>query len=167
MRNLDPGNGEGTMKEKDRLTEGFKLKLEIFINGCDQKEIDLKWNREERGEMEAYYQNDLIAFVVNVMYADGNISPEEVDYLNKNFGFEYTVEELRDVHRFLQDEVYGSFEDQLIDDVKYLMSLDKNMGRSFIELLLMLCDIISQSDDKVEEAEIRAVAVVKARLESL
>ena len=47
------------------------------------------------------------------------------------------------------------------------MSLDKNMGQSFIELLLMLCDIISQSDDKVEEAEIRAVAVVKAKLESL
>ena len=69
MRNLDPGNGVGTMKEKDRLTEGFKLKLEIFINGCDQKEIDLKWNREERGEMEAFYQNDLIAFVVRYMAA--------------------------------------------------------------------------------------------------
>ncbi|MBQ3284214.1 MAG: TerB family tellurite resistance protein [Ruminococcus sp.] len=155
------------MQEKDKLTDGFKLKLEIFINGCDQKEIDLKWNREERGEMEAFYQNDLITFVISLMYADGKISVDEANYLNKTFGFEYSVKELREVHEFLQTELEGKFDDQLVDDVRYLISLDQKMGESFIDLLLMLCDIISQSDDAVAEEELRRIAEIRERLNAL
>lgn len=153
------------MKEIDRLTDSFKIELEIFINGCDQKENDLKWNREENGEMEAFYQNDLITFVVYLMFADGDISETEADYLNKTFGFEYTVDELREIYDFLQNEPEGSFDDQLVEDVRLLIDLDEKMGKAFIELLLRLCDIIAQSDDRVEEAELQKIASIKERLE--
>ena len=155
------------MNEIDRLTDSFKIELEIFINGCDQKENDLKWDREEFGEMEAFYQNDLISFVINLMFSDGQISEREAEYLNKTFGCSYSVEELCEIHDFLQSELEEDFDDHLVEDVRFLLDLDAEMGKAFVELLLRLCDIIAQSDDRIDDAERQKIDSIRERLEAL
>ena len=76
------------MKRIDMLTEEFKTKYERFLIGCDALEDLNLWDKEEHGEMDVFYQNDLVSVILRLIVADGEISEKEAVYLNKNFGFE-------------------------------------------------------------------------------
>ena len=148
------------MKANDSLTRVFKLKLEQFIKGCDKLEEAGAWDKEEYGEMEAYYQNDMVVAILRIIAADGIISDKETECLNKAFGFGYTVDELREVYENCEDSFGLPFEEQAKEGFKLLSSVSTELADSYKELLELICDIISQSDGitaKIETVELEKI----------
>ena len=83
------------MNRIDKLTEDFRYKYDRFFIGCDAAEEEGLWDKEENGEMDGFYQNDLVSVIIRLIAADGVISDKETEYLNKTFGFDYTTRPLK------------------------------------------------------------------------
>lgn len=150
------------MKKIDTLTQEFKIKLEKFITGCDALEELDNWDLEEYGEMDAFYQNDLVSVIIRLIAVDGNISENEVKYLNENFGFSYTVEELKDVYHSCSEEISHSFDEQFKNGISMMRAVNGNLADAYKELLGLICDIIVESDDVITPEEIEEVKSLKA-----
>ena len=135
------------------LKEQFRFNLELFINGCDSLEEAGEWDVEEYGEMEAFFQNDILTFILRLMAVDECISDEETDCLNEYFGFEYTREELAEVYRLSADVIGEAFDEQVRSDIKMLSEINGKLTEAFRNILLLICDIIAKSDDDFSFAE--------------
>ena len=145
------------MKNIDRLTEQFKFLYEKFFIGCDSVEEIGQWDKEKFGEMEAFYQNDLLSIILKLILSDGEISEKEVEYLNKNFGFDYSVEELSDVYENCSDEIDSYFDENFENGITFLKSINEKLTDTYKELLGLICDIIIESDEIVTPEEIETV----------
>ena len=154
------------MKE-DTLTKEFKLKLKQFIEGCDALEESGAWDKEEYGEMEAFYQNDLVVAILSVISADGVISEQEAESLNMAFGFEYTADELREVYENCGDTFEDFFEEQAKDDFELLKAADADLAETYRELLDLICDIVIHSDGISSQNETEELERIKASIFSL
>lgn len=152
------------MKNIDRLTERFKFKYEKFLIGCDSVEELGQWNKEEFGEMDVFYQNDLLSVILRLIASDGEFSEKEIDYLNKNFGFDYTVDELADVYEGCKEEIECSFDENFANGISYMRTINTRLADAYKELLGLICDIIVESDDVVSDDEIRIINQLKAKL---
>lgn len=93
--------------------------------------------------------------------ADGEISEKEAEYLNKNFGFEYTAEELADIYESCEEEISHSFDEQFENGVTYMRSINEKLADAYKELLGLICDIIIESDDVISPEEIEEVTSLK------
>ena len=121
------------MKNLDALTQEFNTKYERFFIGCDAVEDSGLWDIEEYGDMEAFYQNDLVSVIIRLIAADGSISSKEVEYLNKSFGFEYTVEELNEVYKSCKDDIGSYFDEQFQNGISVMRSKNEKLAaRSYI-----------------------------------
>lgn len=150
------------MNNLDMYTESFKLKLEKFLLGCDAiEELEL-WDKEQYGEMDVFYQNDLVSIIIRLIVTDGVISGREVDYLNKNFGFSYSIAELRDVYQNCREEIGRSFDEAFVNGITLMRSINEKLADAYKELLGLICDIIIESDGVVTEAELAEVKRLKA-----
>lgn len=144
------------------LTEEFKTKYERFLIGCEALEDLSLWHKEERGEMEAFYQNDLVSVILRLIAVDSEISEKEAEYLNENFGFEYTVDELTDIYKSCGDEISRSFDEQFENGITYMRSINEKLADAYKELLGLICDIIIESDDVISPEEIEEVKKLKS-----
>ena len=149
------------MKKLDVLTQEFRLKYEKFIIGCDALEELDKWNKEKNGEMDVFYQNDLVSVIVRLIAVDGKISDEEAKYLNRNFDFDYTTDELKDIYESCRDEISRSFDEQFENGVSLMRSINGKLADAYKELLGLICDIIIASDDVISEEEKEEVKKLK------
>ena len=149
------------MKRIDKLTEEFKLKYEKFLIGCDAIEELEQWDKEENGEMEVFYQNDLVSVIIRLIAADGEISEKEIRYLNRNFGFEYTTEELIEVYKNCKEEVSHSFDGQFKNGITLMRSINEKLAAAYKELLDLICEIIIESDDLIAPEEIEETKKLK------
>ena len=149
------------MKKIDMLTEEFKTKYESFFIGCDAVEESGLWDREAHGEMEAFYQNDLVSVILRLIAVDGTISEREAEYLNKNFGFDYTADDLTEIYKSCEEEINRSFDEQFENGVTYLRSVNEKMADAYKELLGLICDIIIESDDVISPEEIEEAKRLK------
>ncbi len=149
------------MNKIDRLTDEFKFKYERFWIGCDALEELDRWNKEEYGEMDVFYQNDLVSVILRLIAADGKISDQEVKYLNENFGFDYTTEELEEVYENCKDEIVHYFDEQFVNGVSLMRSINDKLADSYKELLGLICDIIIESDDVISPEEIKEASSMK------
>lgn len=150
------------MKQLDYLIESFRLKYEQFFIGCDALEDTGSWNKEVYGEMEAFYQNDLVVFVLRLIAADGKITSEEADYLNRAFGFDYSVDELLEVYNSCREDFEGSFEEQAKSGYELMKRMSEKIAAAYLELLGLICDIIMESDGVVAPAELEEIRKIKA-----
>lgn len=150
------------MNNLDMYTESFKLKLEKFLLGCDAVEELGLWDKEQYGEMDVFYQNDLVSIIIRLIAADGVISGREVDYLNKNFGFSYSIAELRDVYQNCREEIGHSFDEAFENGITLMRSINEKLADAYKELLGLICDIIIESDGVVTETEQEEVKRLKA-----
>lgn len=141
------------MGDIKNLTDEFKSKYERFLIGCDSvEEIDL-WDRDEYGEMDVFYQNDLLSIILRLIAADGEITYDEVNCLNENFGFEYTTEELADIYEGCYDAIGVSFDEKFEDAVEMLNSVNAKLADAYRELVCLICDIIIESDNLITSEE--------------
>lgn len=149
------------MKRIDMLTEEFKTKYERFLIGCDALEDLNLWDKEEHGEMDVFYQNDLVSVILRLIAVDGEISKKEAEYLNKNFGFDYTADELADIYENCEEEISHSFDEQFENGVTYMRSINEKLADVYKELLGIICDIIVESDEVITPEEIEEVLSLK------
>lgn len=150
------------MKKIDIYTESFKTKLERFMMGCDSIEEMGLWDKDEFGEMDSFYYNDLLSMILRLIAADGTISSEEVDYLSQNFGFECTVDELEDIYQNCRDSIGASFDDDFRRGVLKMREINEKLADAYRELLILICDIIIESDGVIDAAEIEEAKRLKA-----
>lgn len=153
------------MKNIETYTDSFKMKYEAFINGCDSIEEIEQWDKEALGEMDVFYTNDLTSVIIRLIAVDGNISQKEVDYLNKAFGFEYTLDELVEVYENCIDNIDEAFDENFENGITYMRKINGKLADAYKELLYMICDIIINSDEVVSSAEIDEVKRLKEMCE--
>lgn len=134
--------------------EGFKLKFEKFLNGCDSiEEIDL-WDKEEYGEMDVFFTADLVSVIVKLIVSDGEVTKKEVDYLNSLLGFDYGIEEVADIYEDCGDAIDAFFDDELESSIDMIRKVNEKLADAYADLLVTACDLVSESDGIVMEEEI-------------
>lgn len=135
------------------LTESFKIKYEAFLIGCDAIEDSGLWNKDALGEMEAFYLNDMCSIIIRLIAADGHITKNEVEYFNQNFGFEFSVDELRETYKLCSDDIGRSFDESFENGISYMRNINEKLADAYKELLALICKIIIESDGVVDPAE--------------
>ena len=153
------------MKNIDVYTETFKLRLEQFIIGCDSLEESGLWNIEEYGEMDVFYSSDMTCIILRLIASDGRITEREVEYLNKNFGFEYDLPSLVELYESSYDSIGKQFDVNFEKGVDILKEINEKLANEYRTLLALACDIIIASDGIVASAEIAELNRVKSLFE--
>jgi len=144
--------------------EGFKLKFEKFLNGCDSiEEID-QWDKEEYGEMDVFFTADLVSVIVKLIVSDGEVTQEEVDYLNELLGFDYGIEEVSDIYEDCGDAINAFFDEELENGIDMLQKVNVKLAEAYADLLVSACDIIAESDGLVMGEEIELARKVRAAI---
>lgn len=144
------------MSRIDELTKEFVFKWERFMTGCDSTEEIGEWNKEQYGEMEAFYENDMLSLIFKLIASDGKISEEEAEYINRCFGFEYTAGELAEVYENCKEDILTLSNEYFKNGVDLLKALNPKLADAYKELVILACEIVAQSDNDVsaEEAEV-------------
>ena len=150
------------MERIDILTEEFKVKYEKFLIGCDAVEEADVWNKKVLGEMDVFYENDIISIIIRLIVADGEISEKEAEYINRNFGFDYTVDFLKEVYENCREEIGDSFDEKFKSGVFYMKKVNEKLAAAYEELLGIVCDIVIESDGEFSQAEIEEAKRIKA-----
>ena len=149
------------MKTIDELTESFKFMYEKFLLGCEDIEKDVDWNEEEYGQMGAYFANDISCIILSLVVADGNISEEEVHYVNSNFDYKYDIDELRNVYENCKEKINSIRDGELEKDIELLESFNSKLADFFKELLEVICEIVVASDGVVASDEDEVLGQIK------
>lgn len=141
------------MSELKRRSESFKLKYEKFLTGCDAIEELQLWNKEEYGEMDAFYSADLACIITRLICADGRVAQPEVAYINEFFGFTYTAEELQELYADCGDGIDAVFDTGVANGLSLMAGINDKLAAAYKELILLICDIVMESDGVIAGAE--------------
>lgn len=144
------------MNSLSTKTSGFRLKFEKFILGCESVDEMNLWDTAAYGEMDAFYSNELTLTVLRFIAADGIVSQTEADFLNTLLGFDYRVDELTALCRDFQENIDCYINEYLDNGLTLLRGINQKLAAAYVELLLLVCDIIISSDGVIEKAEIHA-----------
>lgn len=144
-----------TLKEN---VDAFNSLYEAFVEECDVLENDGKWNVEHYGDMETWFYNDFLCAIIHMIAADGQIKQPEVDYLNEllgntSLGFTYTYPELRTLMAEQKERIDALFENEISKEYKLLQAMDEQAANDYLDLMVLLCGIISKSDGDIDDAE--------------
>ncbi len=134
------------MKNFQEKCSDFRQEYDAFINSCDALEMDGKWDKDQFGEMEAYYSSDLINVALRLMIADRKMTQEEVDIINLQFGFKYTAEELEEVYRECGKRIKESFEESVRNSFLMARMINETFAQNYIRLVHQISDIMIESD---------------------
>lgn len=155
---------EFSMENIDNLTKAFRFQYERFHLGCDAIEETGAWDKEKFGEMGAFYENDLLSMILRVIVADGKISEKEVEYLNRNFAFDYTVESLAEVYDNCRAAIGESFDEKFKNGVECMKNINVKLAAIYTEMLGIICDILIASDGEISPNEIQEAQRIKSLL---
>lgn len=150
------------MENIDSLTRSFKSKYESFLIGCDAIEETGGWDKDAFGEMDVFYENDLVGLILRLVAADGKISEKEVEYVNKNFGFGQTVQSLGAAYENCRGALGASFDENFKKGVALMQKINAKLAAAYRELLGIVCDIVVASDGEISPEEIEEAKRIKA-----
>lgn len=142
------------MSNLEKYTQSFRMKYESFLTGCDAMEELGLWDKENLGEMEGYYVNDMVSVIIRLIATDGRITDKEVTYLNETFGFEYTVEELIAVYENCQEDLGRAFDENFENGIARMRRINEKLADAYKVLLALICQIIIESDGVIAAVEI-------------
>ena len=152
---------ENKMERLEELTNLFLKKNDEFLIACDEVEEKGLWDKEEYGEMDVFFQNEVQSVIIHLIALDGVIHEGEVDYLNKNFRIDYTKEELQGVYDNCSTEIDHFYDDNFKSGLSILRDIDKDLAALYIDLFCTICDIIVESDAQISEAELEELKRLK------
>ena len=141
------------MSNAKEYIDDFKANYDQFMMSCDAIEEEGKWPLDELGEMNAYFMNDFACVIIKLVAADGKIDEEELAFLNDALGFEYKAEELEELYKNDGDRIDAYFETELDDSLAVIRGINEKMAESYKNLLVMVVNIVIQSDNNVTEEE--------------
>jgi hypothetical protein len=153
------------MKNVETYIDSFRMKHEAFLTGCDSIEEMGLWDKEGLGEMDAFYSNDLTSIAIRLVATDGKITYKEVDFLNKIFDYDFSLEELTDVYDSCKDDIGQAFDENFENGITHMRKINGKLADAYKELLSLICDIIIKSDGVIAESEIEEVKRLKALCE--
>ena len=145
------------MNDMELYVDSFKTKYEAFLAGCDSLEEVGRWNKDAYGEMDAFYSNDLASVIIRLIVADGKITSKEVEYVNQTFGFDYTLDEMKNVYRSSKESLEEYFDEAFENGITYMRRVNRKLADSYKELLSLICRIVIHSDGVVTESELSEV----------
>ena len=96
--------------------------------------------------------------------ADGVFSETEADYINEIFGFRYSADELREMYGTEGDSIRSMLTDEVPAGYRRLKSIHKELSSHYRDMLLIICDIIAESDGIVKPAEAGEIQVLRDAL---
>ncbi len=143
--------------------EDVKLMYEKFLTACSAFEEGNKWDRDQNGEMEAYYFHDIMCVFIHLISADGVFSPEEADFVNRVFGFGYTAEELAELYRVQGEDIEDMLK-YIPADYAKLKALSGELADMYKAMLLKACDVVAACDGSVHKNEQKYIDSLKASL---
>ena len=138
----------------DRHSEEFRLNWERFVHACGAAEAEGRWDTAELGEMEGFCFNTVLGVILHLIITDGNVAEREVEILNRNFGFDYTVESLLEVYYSIGEEIEGNYLANAKETLGLLTRIDPQLADDFRSLLNLICVIAAESDEGVSETEL-------------
>ena len=141
------------MSNAKEYIDDFKANYDQFMMSCDAIEEEGKWPLDELGEMNSYFMNDFACVIIKLVAADGKIDEEELAFLNDALGFEYKAEELEELYKNDGDRIDAYFETELDDSLAVIRGINEKMAESYKNLLVMVGNIVIQSDNNVTEEE--------------
>ena len=148
------------MNDMRQLAGSFKAKYELFITGCDSVELDEVWDKAEYGEMDVFYENELLTVLLSLIVSDGEIGEAEARFLNESFGFSCTVEDLRAMYENCGEEIEAYFESHFKAGYALLRRMNEKLAAAYADLFELIKEIITESDGVVNEAEKRKLAAL-------
>ena len=150
------------MQNTDSLTKAFKVKYERFLLGCDAIEESGAWDKETFGEMDVFYENDLLGLLLGLVAADGKVTEKEAEYLNRNFGFDYTAGKLAVAVENCRGKLGKPFGEQFRDGLARMEKINGKLAAAYAELLGLACDIVIASDGEITPEEIEEARRIKS-----
>ena len=139
---------------KEELFKEFRSKHTDFLYQCDITEKDGAWDKEEYGEMEAYFGSNLLVVAMRLAMADSKVTEEEIEYFNELFGYGYTPEELQNVYESSQEEIELVCEENVKSRYEMLKTIDADMAFQYIDLVHSICKIIPESNEVFSQVEV-------------
>ena len=153
------------MKNYEKNVESFKIKHELFLAGCDSIEEMGLWDKENLGEMDAFYSNDMACVIIRLIASDGQISEKEVKYFNDTFDLDYTLDELVEVYNSSYDDIGEAFDESFANGISNMRRINSKLADAYKELLAIICEIIINSDGIISDTEIEEVNRLKSLCE--
>ncbi len=150
------------MKNVAALTEEFRFKYERFILGCDNQEDMDAWDRDVLGEMDVYYENELLGVILRLVVADGKISGRESDYINRCFGYEQTPEMLSEIYENCRERYVRPIEEDFTESFRRLEAVSGKLADAYRELLSLICEILIESDGAITPSEVETAQQLRA-----
>ena len=152
------------MSNAKEYIDVFKGNYDRFMIACDSLEEEGKWPLDELGEMDAYFKNDFACVIIKLITADGKIDVNELNFLNDALGFDYKIEELRELYKNDGDRIDSYFETELGKSIDMIREKNEKLADMYKGLLLLLGRIVTESDGAVTDKE---KAAAEAMVEAL
>lgn len=137
--------------DKNRITRISDL-WTSFLDACDEQEV-VSWDKDELGEMDAYYANEALSVAIHLIASDGVFGADEVECLNAIFDYDYTLESLEETYENVDVYIDAMFDEDLEDGILLLRGYNDPLADAYQDMLCEICDAIIESDGDISEAE--------------
>ena len=98
--------------------------------------------------------NELISVVMPFVAIDGKVTEEETEYVNRIFGTEYSVRDLKNICMDAAQEAEEIIRVRIQETSQLLKKIDAEFEEKYRDMYFTLCEIIEMSDSElvIEEA---------------
>ena len=134
-----------------------------FLDACDEQEVD-SWDKDELGEMDAYYANEALSVAIHLIASDGIFGDDEVECLNAIFDYDYSVETLEETYENVDVYIDAMFDDELDDGILLLRGYNDDLADAYQDLLCEICEAIIESDGDISQKEREEAQELKIRI---
>lgn len=148
--------------DRDRLVRISDL-WASFLDACDEQEV-ISWDKDELGEMDAYYANEALSVAIHLIASDGVFGEDEVACLNAIFDYDYTLESLEETYENVDVYIDAMFDEDLDDGILLLRGYNDPLADSYQDVLCEICDAIIESDGDIADAEKEEARELKLKI---
>ena len=141
------------MEKMKNYAEEFKFKFEHFMTGCDSLEEAHLWDKEALGEMDVYYEGELVSIAIGLITSDGRCSAGEAEFMAEMFGFENTPDELEEIYENCRENLDVMFEKGSENGFTLMKNINEKLAEAYKELVALVCEIVMEADGTAVKAE--------------
>ena len=106
-------------------------------------------------------KNEFPDHTFRLITADGNIGKKEVAYLDQCFGMKYSQDNLKEIYVNCREALGDAFLSDYQRGLRLMRTLNGRLADAYKEMLLLIIDIIIESDDVIAPEEIAEAKKIK------
>ena len=150
---------------REKLVEDFRSLWGDFCVRCEAAEAAGKWNVEEDGMMEVFFESDLMSVLLDAVSSDGVFGDDEAEVFSQMMDEKFTPHDLSEMYREVSDVVEDFTDGEAQDAVPRLAAIDATLVDDYRQALLLACAILEQADGKVDASESELADRLRTALE--